>query len=147
MAGVQYLLEASTSGFGQLLVPGMLVVSGDAAATATNIVGNEPLFRLGVAAALVAVAFHVAQTVLFYDLFKPVGHDAIRSLPLGVLGHPDGDRIAPRSRPLNRYLDVRVGRQPVRHRECHTFAIGLADRVEFTDHDTDRLGPRLSPRR
>lgn len=73
MAGVLYVLEGLTSVFGQLLVPGMLVVSGDAAATATNILGNEPLFRLGLAASLLAVAFHIAQTVLFYDLFKPVG--------------------------------------------------------------------------
>ena len=73
MAGVLYVLEGLTSVFGQLLVPGMLVVSGDAAATAANILGNELLFRLGLAASLLAVAFHIAQTVLFYGLFKPVG--------------------------------------------------------------------------
>ena len=72
MAGVLYVLEGLTSVFGQLLIPGMLVVSGDAAATAANILGNEPLFRLGLAASLLAVAFHIAQTVLFYELFKPV---------------------------------------------------------------------------
>jgi hypothetical protein len=72
MAGVLYVLEGLTSAFGQLIVPGKLVVSGDAAVTAANILGNETLFRLGLAASLLAVAFHVAQTVLFYDLLKPV---------------------------------------------------------------------------
>ena len=70
MAGVLYVLEGLTSAFGQLIVPGKLVVSGDAAVTAANILGNETLFRLGLAASLLAVAFHVAQTVLLYDLLK-----------------------------------------------------------------------------
>ena len=72
MAGVLYVLEGLTSVFGQLLIPGMLVVSGDAAATAANILGNVSLFRLGLTASLLAVAFHIVQTILFYDLFKPV---------------------------------------------------------------------------
>jgi hypothetical protein len=72
MAGVLYVLEGVTSAFGQLIVPGRLVVSGDASATAANILGNVSLFRLGIAASLLAVAFHIVQTVLFYDLFKPV---------------------------------------------------------------------------
>jgi general stress protein CsbA len=47
-------------------------VTRDAAATAANILSNETLFRLGVTLALIAVAFHIAWIVLFYDLFKPV---------------------------------------------------------------------------
>jgi hypothetical protein len=53
-------------------VSGRLVVSGDAAAPATNIVAREPLFRLGVAAYLMVVACYIVVTDLFYDLFKPV---------------------------------------------------------------------------
>ena len=45
MAGFFELLEALTSGFGQVLVPGMLVVSGDAAATAANVLAHQLLFR------------------------------------------------------------------------------------------------------
>lgn len=71
-AGLLYLLEGATSFFGQIFVIGALVVSGNAAATATNIVGNETLFRFGVAAALVAVAFHIAMSVVFYRLFNVV---------------------------------------------------------------------------
>src|SRR5205814_9961750 len=78
MAGVFELLEALTSGFGQVIVPGMLVVSGNAAATAGNILAHGSLFQLSVLAALAGVACHIAWTFLFYELFKPVN----RSLSL-----------------------------------------------------------------
>lgn len=70
-AGVLYLLEGAPAVFQQSVIAG-LIVSGDAAATATNVLAHEPLFRLWFAAALLAVACHIAYTVLFYDLFKPV---------------------------------------------------------------------------
>ena len=76
IAGVFYLLTFLTGG---AAVPSFrLVVSGDAAATATNILAHEALFRLGFAALLINVACYIAVTLLFYDLFKPVN----RSLSL-----------------------------------------------------------------
>lgn len=72
LAGVFYLLEASTAVLGQMFVLGRLVVHGDAAGTAANILGHETLFRLGFASSLVAVVFHVAWVLLFYELLKPV---------------------------------------------------------------------------
>src|SRR5438067_5757088 len=77
IAGVFYLLTFLTGGVA-VFVSGTLVVSGDAAATATNILAHEPLFRLGFAAYLLVVASYVAVTALFYELFKPVN----RSLSL-----------------------------------------------------------------
>jgi len=77
MAGVFYLLTILTGGFA-LFVGGRLVVSGDAAATAANILAREPLFRLGFAADLIMAACYIAVTALFYELFKPVN----RSLSL-----------------------------------------------------------------
>jgi hypothetical protein len=71
IAGVLYLLEGLPAVFQQSVIAG-LVVAGDAAATATNILAHEPLFRLWFAAALLAVACHIAYTVLFYELFRPV---------------------------------------------------------------------------
>jgi hypothetical protein len=71
IAAVLYLLEGAPAVFQQVVIAG-LVVSGDAAATAANVVAHETLFQLWFAAALLAVAFHIAYTVLFYDLFKPV---------------------------------------------------------------------------
>jgi hypothetical protein len=72
IAGVFYLLESLTAVFGQFFVLGRLVVHGDTAATAANILGHEPLFRLGFASSLMAVAFHIAWALLFYELLKPV---------------------------------------------------------------------------
>jgi len=78
IAGVFYLLNILTGVFAEVFVRGRLVVYGDAAATATNILAQEPLFRLGFASALICVACYIAVTALFYNLFKPVN----RSLSL-----------------------------------------------------------------
>ena len=75
IAGVFYLLNFLTGGVA-VFVSERLVVSGDAAATATNILAHEPLFRSGFAAYLLVVASYVAVTALFYDLFKPVNRSA-----------------------------------------------------------------------
>jgi hypothetical protein len=72
MAGASYLLGALTSVLGQMVVLGMLVVSGSATATAANILSHEPLFRLGFVSSLMTVPFHLVWAVLFYGLFKPV---------------------------------------------------------------------------
>jgi hypothetical protein len=72
MAGVFQLLESLTATFGQVIVLGRLVDSGNAAATAANILGHERLFWLGFASSLVAVVFHIVYALLFYDLLKPV---------------------------------------------------------------------------
>lgn len=72
MAGVSQLLEALTATFGQVFVLGRFVVSGNAAATAANILGHERLFRLGFASSLIGVIFHIAWALLLYDLLKPV---------------------------------------------------------------------------
>jgi hypothetical protein len=70
IAGLIYLLNFVTGG---VAVPSFrLVVSGDAAATASNILAHEALFRLGFAALLINVAVYIAVTLLFYELFKPV---------------------------------------------------------------------------
>ena len=71
LAGAFYLLTFVTGGLAIFARHG-LVVEGDAAATATNILAHESLFRLGTAADLLVVACYIAVTALFYDLFKPV---------------------------------------------------------------------------
>src|SRR6202142_357175 len=78
MAGACQLLEAVTATFGQVIVLNKLVVSGNAAATAANILGHERLFWLGFASSLMGVAFHIAWALLIYVLLKPVN----RSLSL-----------------------------------------------------------------
>jgi hypothetical protein len=77
IAGAVYLLEMLTGGFA-LYALRRLVVSGDAAATATNILAHQSLLELGFAANVLGFACYVAVTSLFYDLLKPVN----RSLSL-----------------------------------------------------------------
>jgi hypothetical protein len=72
MAGAFQLLEAITATFGEVIVLGKLVVSGNAAATAGNILGHERLFWLGFASSLVGVACHIVWALLMYGLLKPV---------------------------------------------------------------------------
>src|SRR6202041_498935 len=71
MAGVFQLLEALTSTCGQVIILGRLVVVGNAAATAANILGHERLGWLGFASSLIGVVFHIAWGLLLYDLLKP----------------------------------------------------------------------------
>src|SRR3984893_10387541 len=78
MAGVSQLLEAVTAAFGQVIVLGRLVVAGNAAATAANILGHQRLFWLGFASSLIGVACHIAWALLMYELLKVVN----RSLSL-----------------------------------------------------------------
>ena len=84
MAGVCYLLGSLTSVFGQMVVLGKLVVTGNAAATSANILAHESLFRLGFASSLMTVPFHVAWAVLFRGLFRPVSK-SVSSLAVYLL--------------------------------------------------------------
>jgi len=70
-AGFSWLMTILTGAFA-IVVGGRFVVAGDAAATAASILGHEPLFRLGIAANLIAGACYIGATLLVYDLLKPV---------------------------------------------------------------------------
>jgi Domain of unknown function (DUF4386) len=90
MAGVFYALEGSAAVFGEIYFRGRFLATGDAATTANNILANESLFQSGFASALLAVAFHITYTVLFYRLFRPVNRTlallaAFISLVVGAL--------------------------------------------------------------
>jgi Domain of unknown function (DUF4386) len=75
MAGVFQLLEAVTAASPGVFILDRLVVSGNAAATAANILGHERLFWLGFASSLIGVAFHIAWALLMYELLKPVNRN------------------------------------------------------------------------
>ena len=71
ITGVVYLFYFLTAVCGEFFLKG-LVVDGDAAATANNILAHQSLFRLGLATGLIATACYVTVTALFYGLFKRV---------------------------------------------------------------------------
>jgi hypothetical protein len=72
MAGVMYLLSIVSGVVGVLIVGGMLIVDGDAAATATNINAHATLFQLSFASFLIGIACYIVVTALLYRLLQPV---------------------------------------------------------------------------
>jgi len=72
MAGVFQLLEAITAASPGVFILGRLVVDGNAAASAANILGHERLFWLGFASSLIGVACHITWALLMYELLRPV---------------------------------------------------------------------------
>ncbi len=72
IAGALYLINIVLGAFAISIVPAIVVVSGDAAATAHNIQTHELLYRLGLVAHLVVTLTNVPLAVIFYDLFKVV---------------------------------------------------------------------------
>jgi len=71
-AGALYLVNIVMGAFAIGVVPAMLIVPGDLAATAHNIQAHELLYRLGLAAHVVVVLTNVPLAVIFYDLFRVV---------------------------------------------------------------------------
>jgi hypothetical protein len=53
IAGLRYLVNGVTGFLGIIYVPSRLIVSGNAAASANNILASERLFRLGIASELI----------------------------------------------------------------------------------------------
>lgn len=85
-AGFLYLLLALIAPIGLLYVPGKLIVSGNAAATADNIRASEGLFRLGIASELVHQVLGVFLVLALYRLFKEVDEGLARQVViLGAL--------------------------------------------------------------
>ena len=87
--GFLYLIIILCAGFAEGVVRGGLVIPGDAAATAANILGSPGLFRLGFAADLVAFLCDAAVAVLLYVLLVSAGRTlALLALAFRLLAHP-----------------------------------------------------------
>jgi len=86
VAGFLYLLLALSAPIGLLYVPGKLIVSGNATATADNVRASEWLLRLGIASELIHQIIGVFLVLALYRLFKAVNEAHARQVViLGAL--------------------------------------------------------------
>src|SRR5471032_81610 len=72
LAGALYIATGVTSLIGEMFVRGKLIVPGDPAATAANILSHTLLWRVGGVADLVAAAGDATLALLFFVLFAGV---------------------------------------------------------------------------
>ena len=72
LAGVLYLVNGVTGFFGIIYVPSRLIVSGNATATANNILASERLFRVGIVSELICAAEFVFLLWVLYRLLGGV---------------------------------------------------------------------------
>lgn len=72
--GFFWLMTILTGVFAMIAGRGF-VVSGDAAATAANILAGERMFRIGALSNLIATACYLAATVLVYAILRPVNRN------------------------------------------------------------------------
>jgi hypothetical protein len=72
IGGILYLIIIVAGMFGELFVRGKLIVSGDPAATANNIMASQLLWRFGVAADLIMHLCDVPVMLIIYVLLRPV---------------------------------------------------------------------------
>jgi len=72
IAGFLYLIMFPLGIFGIMYVPSILIVPGDAATTANNIMASESLFRLSIVSALILQIVNLLLVLVLYKLLKPV---------------------------------------------------------------------------
>ena len=89
MAALLYFLNGLPAPFALLYVPSVLIVRGDAVATANNVRDSEALLHLGMAVELLSATIGIFAVLAFYRLFKAVSHrHALAMLILFLLSTP-----------------------------------------------------------
>ena len=93
IAGALYLTIAVCGGFSIGYVPSQIVVAGDVATTAANLMEQLGLFRLGVLADSAVILLEIAITVILYQMFRTISPRlALIAMVsrLGMLSHAVG---------------------------------------------------------
>ena len=85
IAGFLYLLMAPFGFFGMLYVPSILIVPGDAAITANNIMASESLFRSAIVSTLMVQIINIFMVLSLYKLLKPVNKNHASLMVIFIL--------------------------------------------------------------
>jgi hypothetical protein len=87
IAALLYLVVISAGIIAQMVIGGRIIVDGDAAMTANNILAHQDLFQLGFTLYLIEMTCQIALAVLFYILLKPVNRNvALLALVFSLVG-------------------------------------------------------------
>lgn len=86
IGGLAYLIIIIAGAFGELFIRDKIIVSGDAAATANNILASQILWRIGIAGDLVMHVCDLILALVYYTLFKSVNKKlAMLSVLFGLI--------------------------------------------------------------
>jgi hypothetical protein len=85
IAGGLYLLLLPLGILGLIYVPATLIVPGDVATTASNIMANESLFRLSIVSALLIQVVNLFVVLFLYKLLKPVNKNMALVMVIFIL--------------------------------------------------------------
>lgn len=85
IAGFLYLLQIPLGVFGILYVPKVLNVAGNMAATTSNILANEFLFRLSIVSAILCALVTIATAVYVYKVLKFVNESYAKWILIFIL--------------------------------------------------------------
>jgi len=86
---ILYPIWAVVGLFSIMYVPATLIVPGDATTTASNIMANELLFRMGIVGSLITQIIQILVVLVLYKLFKPVDKNhAVLMVIFALVGVP-----------------------------------------------------------
>src|SRR5580765_7350788 len=75
LIGMLILISIVAGGFGEAFVPSKMIVTGNANATAQNIIQSQSLFRLGFAGYVIEGLCDATLTALLFLLLRPAGRE------------------------------------------------------------------------
>jgi hypothetical protein len=86
IGGLAYLIIIVAGAIGELFLRGKIIVSGDAVATANNILASPMLWRIGIAGDLLMHLCDLILAIVYYNLFKSVNKNlALLSVMFGLI--------------------------------------------------------------
>jgi hypothetical protein len=85
LAGALYLSLVPLGIFGIMYVPSAMIVPGDAAATAANIMASESLFRLSIVSALLVQVINIFVVLALFQVLKPVNQNIAALMVIFIL--------------------------------------------------------------